>query len=98
MNIDRADVVIVGAGIIGLATAHCYLAQHPGTSVLVMERESGAARHQTGRNSGVLHSGIYYTPGSMKAELAVSGRSAMVAFCEERDISYEVCGKVIVAT
>jgi|TARA_Y100000590_G_scaffold281314_1_gene316434 L-2-hydroxyglutarate oxidase len=98
LNIDHADVVIVGAGIIGLATAHRYLAQHPGASVLVIERESGAAHHQTGRNSGVLHSGIYYTPGSMKAELAVAGRSAMVAFCEERGIRYEVCGKVIVAT
>ena len=66
--------------------------------MLVLERESGLALHQTGRNSGVLHSGIYYAPGSMKAELAVAGRSSMAKFCEERDIDYEICGKVIVAT
>ena len=98
MTSERIDLVIVGAGIIGLATAHRYLAQCPGASVLVLERESGLALHQTGRNSGVLHSGIYYAPGSMKAELAVAGRSSMVKFCEERDIDYEICGKVIVAT
>jgi len=95
---DRVDVAVIGAGIIGLATAHRYLAEHPGRSVLVLEREPGAARHQTGRNSGVLHSGIYYTPGSMKARLAVSGRSAMIDFCNENGIQHEVCGKVIVAT
>jgi L-2-hydroxyglutarate oxidase len=94
----HVDLVVVGAGIIGLATARRYLAQYPGASVLVVERESGSALHQTGRNSGVLHSGIYYAPGSMKAELAVAGRSSMVKFCEERDIDYEICGKVIVAT
>ena len=94
----HVDLVVVGAGIIGLATARQYLAEYPGASVLMLERESGLASHQTGRNSGVLHSGIYYAPGSMKAELAVAGRSSMVKFCEERDIDYEICGKVIVAT
>ena len=98
MTSKHVDLVVVGAGIIGLATAHRYLAQCPGASVLVLERESGLALHQTGRNSGVLHSGIYYAPGSMKAELAVAGRSSMAKFCEERDIDYEICGKVIVAT
>ena len=98
MTSKHVDLVVVGAGIIGLATARRYLAQYPGASVLVVERESGSALHQTGRNSGVLHSGIYYAPGSMKAELAVAGRSSMVKFCEERDIDYEICGKVIVAT
>ena len=98
MTSKPVDLVVVGAGIIGLATARRYLAQYPGASVLVVERESGSALHQTGRNSGVLHSGIYYAPGSMKAELAVAGRSSMVKFCEERDIDYEICGKVIVAT
>tara|TARA_Y100001970_G_scaffold190039_1_gene231074 strand:+ start:6646 stop:7851 length:1206 start_codon:yes stop_codon:yes gene_type:complete len=97
MSSEPVDLVIVGAGIVGLATAHRYLADHPGNSVVVVERESGPAYHQTGRNSGVLHSGIYYTPGSMKAQLAVTGRTTMVAFCEERGIDYEVCGKVIVA-
>jgi len=94
----HVDLVVVGAGIIGLATARQYLAQHPRASVLVLERESDLAWHQTGRNSGVLHSGIYYAPGSMKAELAVAGRSSMVKFCEERGIDHEICGKVIVAT
>lgn len=98
MSSEPVDLAIVGAGIIGLATAHRYIAKHPGQSVLILERESGFAHHQTGRNSGVLHSGIYYAPGSMKAELAVAGRSAMVDFCQERGIDHEVCGKVIVAT
>ncbi len=98
MSSEPVDLAIVGAGIIGLATAHRYIAKHPGQSVLILERESGFAHHQTGRNSGVLHSGIYYAPGSMKAELAVAGRSAMVNFCRERGIDHEVCGKVIVAT
>lgn len=98
MNSKPLDLVVVGAGIVGLATAHRYLTEHPGKSVVVVERESGPAYHQTGRNSGVLHSGIYYTPGSLKAELAVTGRSTMVTFCEERGIDYEICGKVIVAT
>ncbi len=94
MNSKPLDLVVVGAGIVGLATAHRYLTEHPGKSVVVVERESGPAYHQTGRNSGVLHSGIYYTPGSLKAELAVTGRSTMVTFCEERGIDYEICGKV----
>ena len=98
MSSDPVDLAFEGAGIIGLATAHRYIAKHPGQSVLILERESGFAHHQTGRNSGVLHSGIYYAPGSMKAELAVAGRSAMVDFCRERGIDHEVCGKVIVAT
>jgi len=98
MSSEPVDLAIVGAGIIGLATAHRYIAKHPGQSVLILERESGFAHHQTGRNSGVLHSGIYYAPGSMKAKLAVAGRSAMVDFCRERGIDHEVCGKVIVAT
>jgi L-2-hydroxyglutarate oxidase len=98
LTFEQIDLVVVGAGIIGLATARQYLAEYPETSVLVLEREPGLARHQTGRNSGVLHSGIYYAPGSMKAELAVAGRSAMVKFCEERGIDHEICGKVIVAT
>ena len=98
MTSERIDLVVVGAGIIGLATARQYLSQCPGKSVVVLEREHDSALHQTGRNSGVLHSGIYYAPGSMKAELAVAGRSEMVKFCEEREIDHEICGKVIVAT
>lgn len=93
----RVDLVVVGAGIIGLATAHRYLADHPGRRVVILEAEERPALHQSGRNSGVLHSGIYYRPGSHKAALAVAGRSAMVEFCERRGIPFEVCGKVIVA-
>lgn len=93
-----ADLVVVGAGIIGLATARRYLLDHPGHQVVVLEREAGPAHHQTGRNSGVLHSGIYYRPDSHKARMAVAGRSAMVAFCEEKGIDHEICGKVVVAT
>ena len=93
----RADLVVVGAGIIGLATAHRYLAEHPGRRVVVLEAETQPALHQTGRNSGVLHSGIYYRPGSAKATLAVAGRNSMVEFCREHGIAYDVCGKVIVA-
>jgi (S)-2-hydroxyglutarate dehydrogenase len=93
-----ADLVVVGAGIIGLATARQYLLDHPRHQVVVVERESGPAHHQTGRNSGVLHSGIYYRPGSYKAKMAVAGRSAMVAYCESKGIEHEICGKVVVAT
>lgn len=93
----RADLAVVGAGIIGLATAHRYLADHPGRRVVVLEAERGPALHQTGRNSGVLHSGVYYRPRSAKATLAVAGRSSMVEFCRQHGIAHEVCGKVIVA-
>ena len=93
----RADLAVVGAGIIGLATAHGYLTDHPGRRVVIFEAEERPALHQTGRNSGVLHSGVYYRPGSAKAELAVAGRSSMVEFCRERGIPHDVCGKVIVA-
>ncbi|WP_419945440.1 L-2-hydroxyglutarate oxidase [Candidatus Poriferisodalis sp.] len=93
----HVDLAVVGAGIIGLATAHRYLADHPGRRVVVLEAEARPALHQTGRNSGVLHSGVYYRPGSAKAKLAVGGRSSMVEFCRRHGIAHEVCGKVIVA-
>lgn len=93
----RADLAVVGAGIIGLATAHRYISDHPEHRVVVLEAEARPAVHQTGRNSGVLHSGIYYRPGSSKAQLAVVGRSSMVEFAREHGIAHEVCGKVIVA-
>ncbi|HCB36972.1 MAG TPA: L-2-hydroxyglutarate oxidase [Acidimicrobiaceae bacterium] len=94
----RVDLVVVGAGIIGLATARHYLAKHPGRRVFVVEAEPGVAVHQSGRNSGVLHSGVYYSPGSLKARLTVAGRRSMVEFCERHEIAHDVCGKVIVAT
>lgn len=91
-------VAIIGGGIVGLATAYQLLQRFPRLQVLVLEKESGPGRHQTGHNSGVLHCGLYYKPGSTKARLAVEGIRRMVAFCAEHDIPYELCGKVVVAT
>jgi (S)-2-hydroxyglutarate dehydrogenase len=93
----QIDVLVVGGGILGLATSHCLLAQRPGTSIVVLEKEPAIARHQTGRNSGVLHSGIYYKPGSLKAANCRVGKSAMERLCAEEGVPYEICGKVIVA-
>lgn len=92
------DFLIVGGGIVGLSTARALLERHPGTGVLVLEKESGWARHQTGHNSGVIHSGVYYKPGSLKARFAREGGARLVEFCREHGIAHEVCGKVIVAT
>jgi L-2-hydroxyglutarate oxidase len=91
------DVVVVGAGIVGLAVADALTTDDPGAAVVVLDKEDRVAAHQTGRNSGVLHSGIYYRPGSLKARTATAGREAMVAFAREHGIAHEVCGKVIVA-
>ena len=91
------DVVVVGGGIVGLATARAITSARPGARVAVFEKESRVAQHQTGRNSGVLHSGIYYRPGSQKAAMCVAGRRAMERFCEEHGVPFDVCGKVIVA-
>ncbi len=91
------DVAIVGGGIVGLATAYQLARRAPGRSIIVLEKEAALATHQTGRNSGVIHSGIYYRPGSLKAENCREGRRALVAFCEREEIPFEVCGKVIVA-
>lgn len=93
----RIDVLVVGGGILGLATAHRLLAQRPGTSIVILEKEPAIALHQTGRNSGVLHSGIYYRPGSLKAANCRAGKSAMERFCADEGIPYEICGKVVVA-
>jgi (S)-2-hydroxyglutarate dehydrogenase len=92
------DVVVVGGGIVGLATAYRLLQKHPGSSVLVLEKEKTVASHQTGHNSGVIHAGIYYKPGSLKARIAVRGALALVRFCEEHDVPFELSGKVIVAS
>jgi len=93
----RADVAIIGGGIVGLATAYQITRQYPGRRVVVLEKEPDLAHHQTGHNSGVLHSGIYYKPGSQKAVNCRAGKKAMVEFCAAEGISYEICGKVIVA-
>ncbi|MER5377289.1 L-2-hydroxyglutarate oxidase [Streptomyces sp. NPDC002553] len=92
------DVLVVGGGIVGLSTAHAITRAAPGTRVTVLEKEPGPARHQTGRNSGVIHSGIYYRPGSLKARYAVRGAAEMIKFCAEYGIPHAVTGKLIVAT
>ena len=91
-------VAIVGGGIVGLATAYQLLMRFPSTQLLLLEKESGPARHQTGNNSGVLHCGLYYKPGSQKAKLAVQGIRRMVDFCERHAVPHEICGKLVVAT
>lgn len=92
------DVAILGGGIVGLATAHALSVRQPKAGILVLEKEASWAAHQTGHNSGVIHSGIYYRPGSLKAQFAKAGSQSMVAFCRQHGIAHEVCGKVIVAT
>ncbi|MFE9310430.1 L-2-hydroxyglutarate oxidase [Streptomyces sp. NPDC006706] len=92
------DVLVIGGGIVGLSTAYAITRAAPGTRVTVLEKEQGPARHQTGRNSGVIHSGIYYRPGSLKARYAAGGAAEMVKFCAEYGIAHEVTGKLIVAT
>jgi len=92
------DCIIIGGGIIGLATAVAVGKKYPQAGILVLEKESELAQHQTGRNSGVIHSGIYYKPGSYKAKFAKAGATSMVEFCREYGIKHDVCGKVIVAT
>jgi L-2-hydroxyglutarate oxidase LhgO len=92
------DVTIVGGGIVGLATAYRLLEQRPGLKLLLLEKESKLAQHQTGNNSGVLHAGLYYKPGSAKAQCAVQGLQQMVAFCRTHGIAHELCGKIVVAT
>ncbi len=91
-------VAIVGGGIVGLATAYQLLLRFPSTQLLLLEKEAGPARHQTGNNSGVLHCGLYYKPGSQKAKLAVEGIRRMVEFCERHEVKHEICGKLVVAT
>jgi len=93
-----ADFVVVGAGILGLAVARELLARHPGASLTVLEREPVVAWHQTGHNSGVIHAGIYYPPGSLKARYCVDGARALYAYCDERGIPARRTGKLIVAT
>lgn len=92
------DVIIIGGGIVGIATAWRLQAANPGIGIVVIEKEDRLAAHQTGRNSGVVHAGIYYAPGSMKAEFSRRGLDQTIAFCREHDLPFEQCGKLLVAT
>ena len=98
MTDSHHNVIIIGGGVVGLAVALEITRRFPHLKLLVLEKEARVARHQSGHNSGVIHSGVYYKPGSMKARLCVAGAAAMVEFCREHSIPHDVCGKVIVAT
>lgn len=91
------DIIIAGAGIVGLSTAYSLLSENPGIKILVLEKENDVAKHQTGNNSGVIHSGIYYKPGSLKAVNCREGYNLLLDFCDNHKIDYQICGKIIVA-
>lgn len=93
----KYDVIIVGAGIVGLASALKILQKNSSLKLLLLEKEDGVAKHQTGNNSGVIHSGIYYKPGSLKAKNCVDGYKMLIDFCRENEVAFKICGKVIVA-
>src|SRR5262245_39054570 len=95
---SQYDLTIIGGGILGLSTALKITRAHPNIRLLILEKEAELARHQTGNNSGVIHSGLYYRPGSLKAKSCVSGRKELMAFCDQNSVPYEICGKVVVAT
>ena len=95
---ENFDILVIGAGIVGLSFALEATRRYPRMRLAVLEKEAGVGCHQTGHNSGVIHSGVYYKPGSLKARTCVRGAAAMVEFCREHGIPYEICGKVIIAT
>ena len=97
MRDSQLDVVIVGGGIVGLATAHSLLTTNPALKLVVLEKESSLGAHQTGHNSGVIHSGLYYKPGSLKAKNCIEGYAKLLQFCREHEIAHEICGKIVVA-
>src|SRR4051794_5429838 len=94
---SESDLIVIGGGIVGLATAYRFLERFPGKTVTVIEKEATIAKHQTGRNSGVMHTGIYYRPGSLKALNCRAGKKAMEEFCTRENITFDLCGKIIVA-
>ena len=95
---SQYDLTIIGAGIVGLATAMKIIEVHPRIKLLILDKEAQVAQHQTGHNSGVIHPGLYYRPDSIKAQSCVSGRKALIEFCDRNGVPYEVCGKIVVAT
>ena len=95
---SSCDVAIIGAGIVGLATGMRLKEKFPGLRVAILEKENMIAAHQTGHNSGVIHSGLYYRPGSLKADLCKAGRDELIAFCRYHNVNHEICGKVVIAT
>lgn len=94
----KYDAIVIGGGIVGLATALQILQKKPGLKLLLLEKEAGLAAHQTGNNSGVIHSGLYYKPGSLKARNCIRGYRMLLDFCDQESVPYELCGKVVVAT
>jgi len=94
----KYDIAIVGGGIVGAATAYRIQEHNPNLNIILFEKEEKLANHQTGNNSGVIHSGLYYKPGSYKAKNCVEGRHALVKFAQEYNVAHDVCGKVVVAT
>jgi len=94
---NKYDIVVIGAGIVGLSTAYKLIEKNPALKICVIEKENGVSRHQTGNNSGVIHSGIYYKPGSLKAKNCFRGYGMLIDFCNANSIPYEICGKIIVA-
>lgn len=94
----KYDVVVIGGGIVGLATALKIKEQKPNTRLMVIEKEDGPAKHQTGNNSGVIHSGLYYKPGSLKALNCINGYNMLLDFCRKEEINFDLCGKIVVAT
>ncbi|UCD33846.1 MAG: L-2-hydroxyglutarate oxidase [Desulfobacterales bacterium] len=95
---DTYDIVLIGGGIVGVSTAWKLKQRYPDSAVLLIEKESSLAHHQTGRNSGVIHAGVYYAPGSLKADFCKRGAAQTIAFCQEHGLPYEQCGKLLVAT
>jgi len=94
----KCDIAIIGAGIVGLSTAYKILKKQPNLKVVVIEKENDIVKHQSGNNSGVIHSGVYYKPGSLRATNCINGYNQLLKFCKEEDIKHEICGKIIVAT
>ena len=92
------DIIVIGAGILGLATAYQVKKKKQNFKILILDKENEIASHQTGHNSGVIHSGLYYKPGSLKAQNCLRGYGELLEFCDINDIAYDLCGKVVVAT